>query len=60
MKTLNLKFHTNSGEPVVVKNISGYKSFMDFMNTNGHFKWVIFNDVALPMDKVVKVEELKL
>ncbi|WP_163051681.1 hypothetical protein [Bacillus cereus] len=60
MKTLNLKFHTDSGEPVVVKDISGYKDFQDFMNTNSHFKWVIFNDVALPMDKVVKVEELKL
>ncbi|WKV24041.1 hypothetical protein PSYJYH_000006 [Bacillus phage PSYJ-YH] len=57
--SIDLKIHTTSGEPIVVKNIDGYKDFQDFMNTNSHFKWIIFNDVAVPMDKVTKVETLK-
>lgn len=59
MTVLALKFHTVSGETIVIKNIKGYESFSSFIETNSSFKWITFNDVAVPMDKVVKIEVIK-
>ncbi|MBG9832135.1 hypothetical protein BTI679_30930 [Bacillus wiedmannii] len=59
MMVLALKFHTVSGEPIVIKNIRGYESFSSFMETNSSFKWITFNDVAVPIDKVVKIEVIE-